>query len=166
MLGPATQSVAGSGANETIKATAVLAGARVSGLGSNSTLEITSGGTVTLNAATTVTTVKLDAASMLSLNGMQFIAANGSTGADTIVAGASNQILTGGAGADTSIGYSGGNTVVKATSGATKVAFTMTGSFSSAGFHLASDGLGRRLSPIAERCAFMTDCLSKICMSG
>ena len=45
---------------------------------------------------------------MLTLNGMQFITADGSTGADTIKAGAINQTLTGGAGADTLIGFSGG----------------------------------------------------------
>ena len=48
----------------------------------------------TLNAATDVGTVKLDAASTLVLNGMQFITAIGSTGADTIEAGATNQTLT------------------------------------------------------------------------
>ena len=45
---------------------------------------------------------------MLTLNSMQFIMADGSTGADTITAGAINQTLTGGAGADTLIGFSGG----------------------------------------------------------
>ena len=70
-LGAATQSVIAGGANETIKATAANAGASISGLGANSTLQITTGGTIALNAATDVTTVKLSAASTLTLNGMR-----------------------------------------------------------------------------------------------
>ena len=83
-LGAPTQSVIAGGPNETIKATAANAGAAISGLGANSTLDITNGGTITLNAATDVSTVKLSAASNLTLNGMQFITATGSSGADTI----------------------------------------------------------------------------------
>ena len=56
------------GPNETIKATAANVGASISGLGTNSTLQITNGGTVALNASTDVTTVKLSAASNLTLN--------------------------------------------------------------------------------------------------
>ena len=161
------------------------AGALVSGLGANSTLDITSGGTITLSANTDVTTVKLTSASTLILNGMAFITADGSTGKDTIQAGGIDQTLTGGGGADTLIGFSGGydtfrdtaanlngdtisnfintdtidltnilygtaetvssvtkgaNTSVTVTSGTTKSVFTMAGSWSSSGFHLASDG--------------------------
>ncbi len=76
-LGAPTQSVIAGGANETIKATAANAGASISGLGANSTLQITNGGTIALNATTDVTTVKLSAASNLTLNGMQFITADG-----------------------------------------------------------------------------------------
>jgi serralysin len=108
VLGAASQSVTGGGTNEHIKATAANAGAAISGLGANSTLEITTGGAVTLNSATDVATVKLDAASMLMLNAMQFITAIGSTGNDTIQAGAANQTLSGGIGSDMLIGYSGG----------------------------------------------------------
>jgi Ca2+-binding RTX toxin-like protein len=79
----------------------------ISGLGANSTLDITTGGTIALNAGTDVGTVKLSAASNLTLNGMQFIAV-GSSGNDTITAGGIGQTLTGGAGADTLIGFSGG----------------------------------------------------------
>ena len=183
-LGAASQSVVSGGANELVKATAANAGAAVSGVGANSTLEVTSGGTVTENAVTSVATVKLDSATILTLNGMAFITAKGSTGIDTIAAGGSNQTLTGGSGADSLIGYSGGsdsfldtasglngdtisnflpsdaiditdlgfagaalkitasglNTLVTATSGASKTTFTLAGSFSSAGFVLASDG--------------------------
>jgi serralysin len=107
-LGAPTQSVIAGGPNETIKATAANAGAAISGLGANSTLDITTGGTIALNATTDVSTVKLSTASNLTLNQMQFITATGSSGADTIQAGATNQTLTGGAGADTLIGFSGG----------------------------------------------------------
>ncbi len=108
-LGAPTQSVVAGGPNETVKASVANAGALVSGLGANSMLEITTGGTIALNAATAVTTVKIDAASMLSLSGMSFIRAIGSSGGDTIKAGAKNQTLTGGGGADTLIGFAGGN---------------------------------------------------------
>jgi len=158
----------------------------VSGLGANSTLEITSGSTVTMNAATDVGTIKLDAATHLTLNGMAFLTAIGSTGNDTIIAGGVDQTLTGSTGTDVLVGYSGGsdtfrdlaaglngdtiqsflasdtiditdlgygsaalkatasgtNTSVTVTSGATKTTFTLTGSFSAAGFVLASDGHG------------------------
>ncbi|HEY6440419.1 MAG TPA: hypothetical protein VIY55_10395, partial [Acetobacteraceae bacterium] len=182
-LGAATQSVVAGGANETIKATAANAGASISGLGANSTLQITNGGTLALNALTDVTTVKLSAASNLTLNQMSFITAIGSAGADTIKAGTSNQTLTGGAGADTLVGFAGGgdtfkdtaanlnndtiqnfvvsdtidltnlafagstvtavasgaNTKVTVASGLTKSTFTVAGTWSSSGFHLASD---------------------------
>ena len=185
-LGAATQSVIAGGANETVKATTANAGAAVSGLGANSTLEITNGGTATLNATTNVDTVKLDAVSTLVLNGMQFITAVGTTGSDTIEAGASNQTLTSLKGSDTLTGSSAGNdiflgtaaglngdtiknfvvsdmiditnlafagatlstaasganTKVTLTSGTTSSVFTLAGSWSSAGFHLASDGAG------------------------
>jgi len=108
VLGAASQSVISGGANELVKAASAFAGAQVSGLGTGSTLEITSGGTVKINAATQVGTVKLDAATNLQLNGMQFMAATGSSGADTILAGAANQTLTGGSGADTLVGAASG----------------------------------------------------------
>ena len=108
-LGAPTQSVIAGGPNETVKATAANAGAAISGLGANSTLRITTGGTIALNATTDVTTVKLTSASILMLNGMQFITAIGSTGSDTIQAGAINQTLSGGGGTDTLIGFLGGD---------------------------------------------------------
>ena len=114
-LGAATQSVVAGGANETIKATAANGGASINGLGANSTLQITNGGTLALNALTDVTTVKLSAASNLTLNQMSFITAIGSAGADTIKAGTSNQTLTGGAGADTLVGFAGGGDIFKDT---------------------------------------------------
>ncbi len=182
-LGAPTQSVIAGGPNETIKATAANAVASISGLGTNSTLQITNGGTITLNAATDVNTVKLSAASTLLLNDkISFIV--GSSGNDKITAGGIHQTLTGGAGADTLTGFSGGldvfkdtaaglngdtiqsfmtsdtidltnltfagstvtavasgaNTKVTVVSGLTRSAFTVAGSWSPSGFHLASDG--------------------------
>ena len=110
-LGAAGQSVIGGGPNERVKASAANAGSGVSGLGTNSILEITTGGTVALNAAISVATVRLDAASTLNLNGVAFITAIGSAGNDTITAGGIHQRLNGGAGLDTLVGYSGGQDV-------------------------------------------------------
>ncbi len=74
-------------------------------------LELTTGGTAVLNAASTKLTVTLDAATNLSLSGMGFVNAIGSAGADTITAKAAGQTLTGGLGADTLNGFaSGGDT--------------------------------------------------------
>src|SRR5208283_1779809 len=66
-LGASSQSVIAGGANEHVLVTAANAGALVHGLGANSTLEITTGGTVTLNQATSVATVLADAAIHLTL---------------------------------------------------------------------------------------------------
>jgi serralysin len=114
-LGAPTQSVIAGGPNETIKATAADAGAAISGLGANSTLQITSGGTITLNAATDVKTVTLSAASTLLLNNKMSFVAVGSNGNDKITAGGTGQTLTGGAGTDTLTGYSGGFDIFKDT---------------------------------------------------
>ena len=195
-LGAATQSVIGGGPNETVNTSSVNAGASVSGLGANSTLDITGGGTITLNTNTDVNTVKLTAASTLMLNGMAFITADGSTAKDSIQAGGIDQTLTGGGGADTLIGFSGGsdifkdtaahlngilisdfvntdtidltnmafnntemvtaaasgaNTSVTVTLGGTKSTFKIAGSWSSAGFGLASDGFQPALSSRTRR---------------
>jgi len=112
-LGSASQKVVSGGVNEHVRATAVNAGAQVSGLGVGSELEITTGGSVTLNSATGGSAgdpllVKLDAATNLTLSPMQFIDAIGSNGNDTITAGAKYQTLTGGAGTDILTGYAGG----------------------------------------------------------
>jgi hypothetical protein len=188
-LGAASQSVVSGGAGEHIKATATQAGAVITGLGAGSTLEVTTGGSATLADTTSVSTVKLDAASNLMLSKMSFVAAIGSNGADSITAGATSQTLTGGGGADTLTGFAGGydlfkdtaaglngdlirgfvatdtidvsniafagaalkvtasgaNTLVTLSGGGLKSAFTMAGSFSSAGFHLASDSTGGTL---------------------
>jgi hypothetical protein len=121
-LGAASQSVLSGGVNEHVMASAANAGARISGLGAGSELEITSGGAVTLNSATGGSAadpliVKLDAATNLTLSPMQFIDAVGSSGNDTITAEAKYQTLTGGAGTDTLIGYAGGSDTFKDTAG-------------------------------------------------
>ncbi len=114
-LGASSQSVISGGANETIKAKAVNAGAAVSGLGANSQLEVSTGGLIRLNAATAVSTVKLDVHGNLLLNSMSFMTAIGSSGSDTLQAGATGQTLTGGAGADKLVGYAGGHDTFKDT---------------------------------------------------
>ncbi len=114
-LGAATQRVVGGGANETVLATAAFGGAAVSGLGANSTLEIITAGKVKLNAATSVTQVKMDAIGQLTLNGMQFITAIGGSTGDTILAGGANQTLTSLQGGDTLVGYAGGGDIFSAT---------------------------------------------------
>jgi hypothetical protein len=121
-LGNASQSVIAGGPGEHIVATSAVAGAAVSGLGAGSELEISGGGTVTLSSATggsgasDMLTVKLDQATHLSLSGKAFIVAVGGTGADTIVANAANQVLTGGGGQDTLVGYLGGGDIFRDTS--------------------------------------------------
>ncbi|MDE8350033.1 MAG: hypothetical protein POG74_11220 [Acidocella sp.] len=112
-LGAASQCVVAGGANETIKASAAFAGASVSGLGANSTLEITSAGNVTLNAATNVALIKMDAPGQLQLNGMQFITANGMVAGDTIMAGGINQTLGSARGHDTLVGFTSGQDFFK-----------------------------------------------------
>jgi hypothetical protein len=110
-LGDASQSVVSGGPNEIVIATAAQAGAQVSGLGANSTLDVTGGGSANLNANTDVATVLLKSATALQLNGMQFIHAIGSSGADIITAGAINQTLTGGSGVDILNGFAGGSDI-------------------------------------------------------
>jgi hypothetical protein len=119
-LGAATDSVVAGGTNELIRASAATASALVSGLGRGSALEITTGGTVALNAATggsanAYLTVQLDAATNLTLGAMQFVHVIGGAGADTITAGAINQALAGGLGADVLVGYAGGHDVFQDT---------------------------------------------------
>ena len=119
-LGAASQSVLSGGIDEHVIASAANAGARISGLGVGSELEITGGGAVTLNSATGGTTadpliVQLDAATNLTLSAMQFINAVAGSGIDTITAEAKYQTLTGGTGTDSLIGYAGGYDTFKGT---------------------------------------------------
>jgi hypothetical protein len=107
VLGGATETVNGGGGIALVKGTAAFAGALVNGGTGKTTLELTTGGTATLNAADSNLTVKLDAITNLTLSKMSFITATGSTGADTITALASGQTLTGALGADVLTGFSG-----------------------------------------------------------
>ena len=110
ILGGAANQVTAGGGRALIRGTAAAASAAITGTSTGTTrLEVTTGGAVTLNAADTNLTVQLDSAATLKLSAMSFITALGSTGADTITAGATGQALTGGAGIDMLAGYTGGN---------------------------------------------------------
>jgi hypothetical protein len=116
-LGAATQSVVTGTGNTVVDATAAQAGALIMNNGA-ATLDLTTGGNATLNANDTFLTVSLAAATNLTFSTQNFITAIGSSGADTITAMASQQILTGGAGIDTLIGYAGfGDTFLDTSSG-------------------------------------------------
>jgi hypothetical protein len=108
VLGGIKNTVAAGGGTALVQATAAFASASVVGAATGSTtLEITSAGTVTLNAADTYLTVKLDGATKLTLSKLAFITANGANGHDTLIAGAANQTLIGGT-ADVLTGFTGG----------------------------------------------------------
>jgi hypothetical protein len=107
-LGAATQNVVAGSGTTLIKGVIGDAGALITSnsLGT-STLDLTTGGTGTLNAADTELTVTLSTATNLTLSKMGFITVDGSAGNDTLTALAANQTLTPGLGTDTLIGYSG-----------------------------------------------------------
>jgi hypothetical protein len=106
ILGSVGETVNGGGGTALVQATAALAGALVNGGAGATTLELTTGGTAALNTATTKVTVKLDAATNLTLSRMAFVTTIGSAGADTIIALAAGQTLSGGLGVDTLTGAS------------------------------------------------------------
>ncbi len=109
-LGGSANSVTAGTGMALVRGTAAAAGGAVVGNSSSTTLlEITGGGTATLNAADTNITVQLDAAGTLKLSAMGFITAIGSAGNDTITALGGTQTLTGGLGNDTLMGFTGGN---------------------------------------------------------
>ena len=110
VLGGAANSVTAGGGTALVQSTAAFAGAAIVGATTGSTsLEITTGGNVALNAADTHITVRMDAAGSLKLSALSFINAIGSSGNDTLTALAGTQSLTGGLGTDSLIGYTGGN---------------------------------------------------------
>jgi hypothetical protein len=125
-LGSGTDKVAGVGGSETviagsgtdlIQAAIGNAGALVTGYSvANTTLEITTGGTATLNASDTQLTVKLDAATNLQLGTLGFITVTGSTGSDVLTAGAVNQTLIGNGGSNTLTGFISGGDIFQDTS--------------------------------------------------
>ncbi len=100
-VGAPSQIVSAGSGDDRILTSAANAGARIDGGTGANTLEITTGGTVTLNPMTRNVTVVLDAATNLTLNGMQFLTAIGSGGQDVIRAGGNDQVLSGRAGSDT-----------------------------------------------------------------
>jgi hypothetical protein len=88
--GDGSQGVFGSTGTLTVKAAAANAGVAVYGVtgSTTTTLEITSGGTVTLNGGDKNLTMKLDAATHLGLDALGFITAIGAAaGGDTLTAG-------------------------------------------------------------------------------
>jgi T5SS/PEP-CTERM-associated repeat protein len=122
VLGSAAESVNGGGGTALVQATAAFAGAAVLGTASGTTtLEITGGGTVSLNAADTHLTVKLDAKTNLTLGTLGFITAVGSTaGGETITAGGANQTLQSIGGNETLVGAASyGDTFLGTASGFT-----------------------------------------------
>ncbi len=106
-VGDASQKVYGSTGALMVKATAANAGVAVYGASGSTTttLEITTGGTVTLNGGDRNLTVRLDAAAHLGLGGLGFITAVGAaSGGDTLTAGGANQTLQSIGGNDTLVG--------------------------------------------------------------
>ncbi len=109
IVGAASQSVTGAGANTvvTVDATIAEAGLLVSNVGTGSVLAIGGTGTATLNASLTGLTVQLKQAATLTLSSMGFLTAIGEGASDTIMAAAGNQTLTSMAGHDSLTGYAG-----------------------------------------------------------
>jgi hypothetical protein len=120
VLGAATEKVNGGGGTALVQGAAAFAGAAVvGGSTGTTTLEVTSGGNVTLNAADTNLTVTLDATTNLGLGSLGFITAIGSaTGGETMTAGGANQTLQSVGGRDTLVGSSSfGDTFLGSASG-------------------------------------------------
>ncbi len=114
-VGSAAQSVTTGTGDVTVQASADDAGVLVKGGTGHDVLEITTGGTATLNAKTSRVMVQLDQATTLVMNKAKTVTVIGSTGADTITAGGSGQILTGNGGGDTLIGAAAGHDTFKDT---------------------------------------------------
>jgi hypothetical protein len=109
VLSSATESLANTaGGTALVQATAALASDKVIGTSGGiaaTTLEVTTGGSVTLNAADSNLTVQLDARTNLTLGSLGFITAEGSTaGGETITARGANQTLQTIGGNDTLVG--------------------------------------------------------------
>jgi hypothetical protein len=101
-LGSVHNTVTGGAGIGLVQATAALATAAISGSTTTgpltTTLEITTAGTLSLNAADTYLTVKLDAATRLNTDKLSFITVNASNGGDTVVALGTSQTLIAGTG--------------------------------------------------------------------
>ena len=108
----AGETVIGGTGNCTFHIDAASAGDIITGGSGNNTMVVDGGGAVALGAGISgIATVRLSVATNLGLNGMGFVSAVGSAGADTITAGGANQTLTGGAGADVLVGSVAGGDV-------------------------------------------------------
>lgn len=110
--GDASQTIDTLGQNSIVEATAATAGVRVAGVGgSTPTLEISGGGSATLNGKNGHgLLVKIDQAMLLNLGTTAFITATAVTGGTTLTAAAANQTLVSMAGGDTLIGATATNT--------------------------------------------------------
>ncbi|MEA2743572.1 MAG: hypothetical protein QOG25_1943 [Acetobacteraceae bacterium] len=124
ILGSDKETVHGKGGSNVFQVNAETIGATIDGGGGKSLLLVTGDNAKesdSLNEGdddksivmggniTNVATVKLDVATGLQLNGIEFLHAIGSDGADTIKAGGTDQTLTGGKSADTLAGFAGGS---------------------------------------------------------
>ncbi len=105
VVGAASQGVYGYNGHLTVDASAANAGAFVRTGSGGASLDITTGGTATLNASDTNLTVQLSAATHLGLGALGFITAIGAAGASsTITAGGAHQTLESIGGNDTLVG--------------------------------------------------------------
>ena len=105
-----TESVFGGAGTDKYVVSANSTGAAISGGAGVNTLVIAGGGTVTLgDSISNMQAVRLKQPAVLSLNGMQFVRAIGTSGADTLIAGGADQTLSGGGGGDVLIGSAAGS---------------------------------------------------------
>ena len=110
-VGDASQTIITEGLNSVVKATAATAGAVVAGVHGNPTLEITGGGSATLNANDGHgMIVQIDQAMILNMGLTAFISAVAETSGSTVTAGAPFQTLVTLAGGTTFIGATARNT--------------------------------------------------------
>ena len=114
-LGSAAETVHGGSGNNQIQVTASTIGATIDGGTGQSTLAVLGGGSVVMGSnVTDISNVLLastpSAMSFTANSTAGLVVNDASKGADTVTAGGLNQTLTGGAGKDTFVGFSGGST--------------------------------------------------------
>jgi hypothetical protein len=124
-VGGINETVNGGTGNNQIQVTAATIGAKINGGTGNSSLIVLGGGT---NVAMGTNVTNISTVLLASAPGTMTFIANGISGltvndmnkgaANTVTAGGLNQTLTGGAGAETFVGFSGGSTTFKNTAGA------------------------------------------------
>jgi len=182
VVGGVHETINGGGGADVIEVTGVTIGATINGGAGASELELTTGGTAVMGAnITSIHKVVLKHAATFTANCLGGLTVVGSANADTLIAGGTQQTLTGEAGADTLVGWSGGGGtfldksanlngdtlqnftapgdvidltdmsaknvivafaagVLTVTSGKTKAAIKLTGTFAATDFHAMSDG--------------------------